>query len=320
MTIAHDPVYPVLPAAPGEAELAAFTPTPAEIRYVRRQVRQESTAVLFMAQMKLLQRLGYFPMLADVPPVILDHIRTALRARPLPRAAVSRYDKSGTRIRHQKLLHAYLGIPPFDSDDAAWLAELAREEAQTKAELPDIVNVLLEELVRHRYELPPLAMLQRIAAQGRSAVNEAIYRDITGGLDDALRVRLDALVVLTGGKSGWEDLKREPKKPTTRAVASFLKHIDGIRALADGLPGLPERLSVSKREQLVTEARALDVAELRSLKVNKRYALAVLFIQAQLQKALDDVAEIFIKIMRKYEVHAKTKMQKYRLDHAQAVD
>jgi TnpA family transposase len=320
VTIAHDPVYPVLPAAPGETELAAFTPTPAEIRYVRRQVRQESTAVLFMTQMKLLQRLGYFPMLADVPLVIVDHVRLALRARPLQRAAITRYDQSGTRIRHQKLLRIHLGIHPFDNDDMTWLAELAREEARTKAELPDIVNVLLEELVRRRYELPPLATLQRIAAQGRNAVNEAIYRDIISGLDDTLRGRLDALLIVTSGKSGWEDLKREPKKPTTRAVASFLKHIDGIRAFADGLPGLPERLSVSKREQLVIEARALDVAELRSLKINKRYALAVLFIQAQLQKALDDVAEIFIKIMRRYEAYAKTKMQKYRLDHAEAVD
>ncbi|MGF6653583.1 hypothetical protein OKW34_004172 [Paraburkholderia youngii] len=298
MTIAHDPVYPVLPAVPSAAELAAFTPTPTELRYVRRQVRQESTTVLFTVQMKLLQRLGYFPTLLDVPTVLLDHIRTALRARPLPRAAVSRYDKSGTRIRHQKLLHAYLGIHPFDNDDVAWLAELAREEAQTKAELPDIINGLIEELVRRRYELPPLA-LQRIAAQGRNAVNEGIYRDITGGLDNTLKGRLDALLVVTSGKSGWEDLKREPKKPTTRAVACFLKHIDGIRALADGLPKSPGRLSVSKREQLVIEARALDVAELRSLKINKRYALAVLFIQAQLQKGLDDVAEIFIKIMRK---------------------
>lgn len=52
-------------------------------------------------------------------------------------------------------------------------------------------------------------------------------------------------------------------------------------------------------------ARALDVAELRSLKAEKRYALAVLFIQAQLQKALDDVAGIFIKVVRKFESYAK---------------
>ncbi|VWD64204.1 transposase Tn3 family protein [Burkholderia lata] len=273
-----------------------------------------------MVQMKLLQRLGYFPMLLDVPQAILDHIRTALRARSLPRAKISLYDQSGTRIRHQKLLRAYLGLRPFDTDDTVWLAELAREEAQTKAELPDIVNVLIEELIRRRYELPPLATLQRIAAQGRNAVNEAIYREIAGGLDEALRTRLDALLAVKGGKSSWEELKREPKKPTTRAVASFLKHINEIRSLADGLPRAPAMLSVSKRVQLVTEARALDVAELRSLKTSKRYALAVLFIQAQFQKALDDVAEIFIKLMRKYEVYAKTKLQKYRLDHAEAVD
>uniref|UniRef100_UPI003BEF24A6 Tn3 family transposase n=1 Tax=Burkholderia arboris TaxID=488730 RepID=UPI003BEF24A6 len=320
MTIAHDSVYPVLPAVPSTAELAAFTPSAEEMRYVRRQVRQESTAVLFTVQLKLLQRLGYFPMLSDVPPVILDHVRAALRARPLPRTAVTRYDQSGTRIRHQKLLRIYLGIHAFDDDDTTWLGELAREEAQTKTELPDIVNVLIEELIRRRYELPPLATLQRIATQSRNAVNDAIFREIAGRLDDALRARLDALLVVTNGRSGWEDLKREPKKPTARAVASFLKHINGIRDLADGLPNAPTLLSISKREQLVTEARALDVAELRSLKINKRYALAVLFVQAQLQKALDDVAEIFIKIMRKYEVYAKTKLQKYRLDHAEAVD
>ena len=68
-----------------------------------------------------------------------------------------------------------------------------------------------------------------------------------------------------------------------------------MRKLADGLPAVPTMLSVSKRAQLVIEARALGVAEFRSLKASKRYALAVLFIQSQLQKALDDVTEIFIK-------------------------
>ncbi|MBB5429575.1 hypothetical protein OKW33_006518 [Paraburkholderia atlantica] len=82
------------------------------------------------------------------------------------------------------------------------------------------------------------------------------------------------------------------------------------------MPAPPAILSVSKRAQLITEARALDVAELRSLKAEKRYALAVLFIQAQLQKALDDVAEIFIKVIRKFETYAKVRLQKYQLEHA----
>ncbi|OXC74453.1 Tn5044 transposase [Caballeronia sordidicola] len=223
---------------------------------------------------------------------------------------------SGTRIRHQKLLRGWLDIRAFDASEAASLAELASAEARTKIELPDIINVLIEELVRRRYELPPLAMLQRIATQARNDHNEAIYGAITGALDSALVERIDALLVFKAGKSGWDDLKQEPKRPAARAIASFLKHINWIRTLAEGLPAPPSILSVSKRAQLVTEARALDVAELRSLKTAKRYALAVLFIQAQLQKALDDVAEIFIKVVRKLESYAKVRLQKYQLEHA----
>jgi hypothetical protein len=69
---------------------------------------------------------------------------------------------------------------------------------------------------------------------------------------------------------------------------SFLKHIEVMNALAEGLlPPAPDILSVPKRMQLVTEARALDVHEMRALKPAKRYTLAVLFIFSQLQKALD---------------------------------
>lgn len=229
-----------------------------------------------MVQLKLLQRLGYFPMLVDVPPVIIDHIRTAMRDRTLPRKTVARYDVSGTRIRHQKLLRSWPDIRAFDAAGTTWLSELAAAEAGTKTELPDIFNVLIEELIRRRYELPPLATLQRLAVRARNDGNEAIYG----------------------------------------AIASFLKHIDEIRKLAEGSPVPPAILSVRKRTQLVTEARALDVAELRSLKTAKRHALAVLFIQAQLQKAPDDVAEIFIKVMRKFESYAQVRLQKYQLEHA----
>jgi hypothetical protein len=80
------------------------------MRFVRRQSRQESTAVLIMVQLKLLQRLGYFPMLSDVPHII-DHLRAAFR----PRTRISRYDRSGTRARHQKLPRAYVDIRRLDA-------------------------------------------------------------------------------------------------------------------------------------------------------------------------------------------------------------
>ncbi len=69
----HETAYPALPAELSVAELkAAFTPTAAEVRFARKQARQASTSVLILVQLKLLQRLGYFPMLADVPVAVID--------------------------------------------------------------------------------------------------------------------------------------------------------------------------------------------------------------------------------------------------------
>jgi len=317
----HETAYPVLPAEICPAELkAAFSPTTTEIRFVRKQSRQVSTSVLILVQLKLLQRLGYFPMLMDVPPAVIEHVRAALKVRALPRGAIARYDTSGTRWRHQKLLRTYVNIRQVDTDAQTWLEKLAWDAAPTKVELPDIVNVLIEELVRERYELPPLASLQRIATQARHRLNEAIYSAIADGLDAALIARIEALFEGKAGKSGWDQLKREPKRPATREIARFLQHIHTLRRLEDGLPSAPALLSVAKRTQLITEARALDIAELRALKPAKRHTLAVLFIQAQLQKALDDVAEIFIKVMRKFEPTAQARLQKYQLAHANALE
>ncbi|CAB3728710.1 hypothetical protein LMG27174_05600 [Paraburkholderia rhynchosiae] len=107
-------------------------------------------------------------------------------------------------------------------------------------------------------------------------------------LDDPQKAWLDDLFKARPGRTTWDELKREPKRPRPREVASFLKHIRVMAEQADGLPPAPDILSARKRTQLVIEARALDVHEMRSLKPAKRYTLAVLLIFSQLQKALDD--------------------------------
>ncbi len=169
MSTVHETAYPVLPAEVDDDELRkVYTPSAAEIRFVGSQFRQAPTLVLILTQLKLLQRLGYMPPMSDVPSAIIDHVCAALGARPVLRTTLARYDRSGSKSRHQKILREYARIRPLDALTHDWLASLAAGAARTKTELPDIVNVLLEELVRHRYELPPLATLSRICGFRRS--------------------------------------------------------------------------------------------------------------------------------------------------------
>ncbi len=67
MNHVHETAYPALPAEVAEGELrTAFTPSDVEIRFVFGQFRQAPTRVLILAQLKLLQRLGYLPPVSDM--------------------------------------------------------------------------------------------------------------------------------------------------------------------------------------------------------------------------------------------------------------
>ncbi|KWF96002.1 hypothetical protein WL94_09445 [Burkholderia cepacia] len=102
MTKIHEPAYPVLLAELDEAELrTVYTPSAAEIRFVFGQFRQAPTRVLILVQLKLLQRLGYMPVVSDVPPAIIDHVCAGLGAARYhaqhSRATTARAENPGTR-------------------------------------------------------------------------------------------------------------------------------------------------------------------------------------------------------------------------------
>tara|TARA_Y100000994_G_scaffold172581_1_gene142289 strand:- start:10 stop:516 length:507 start_codon:yes stop_codon:yes gene_type:complete len=157
---------------------------------------------------------------------------------------------------------------------------------------------MLEELVHHRFELPGLSVLERQAQQSRHQVNDQLYTGITIKLNTAAKKQLDQLLstqASSGTYSDWQRLKREPKKPTNKAIRSYLHHVKWLRALETQMPTLS--LPTAKYRQFMLEARALDAKEMRDLRPNKRYALAVILIRSQHGQALDDVAELFIKLI-----------------------
>src|SRR3546814_8925823 len=78
--------------------------------------------------------------------------------------------------------------------------------------LEDIINVLIEELVRQKFELPGFTQLVRAARAARNAVNTAIFKSITEQLSAEQRQMLDDLILQRRGVTLWEQLKREPKR------------------------------------------------------------------------------------------------------------
>lgn len=314
--------YPRLKADPTLKELREiYTPSEAELDFVNQAIQRPASRLAVLIHLKLFQRLGYFTLLSEVPQVIRAHIAHAAGYLKLPPAEqLDRYDTTGAKRNHMALLREHLNVRVLDEGGKTWLRSVAEDAAEVKDSLPDIINILLEELVHHRYELPGFSTLERIAQKARSEINDAYFESITEKLSPAAKALIDGLLEVSADAtySGWNNLKREPKRPGNKEVREYLQHIRHMQQLVKQLPS-PD-LPMPKLRHFRTMARAMNATEVAELKPIKRYALAVIFVRAQYGRTLDDAADLFIRLMQNMENTAQQKLIAYQLEHAKRAD
>jgi TnpA family transposase len=314
--------YPRLKGEPSPKELAElYTPNSEELALASQHVRASTARLAFLIHLKVFQRLGYFVRLTAVPVAIQQHVAQASGLQRLPpRKQLLAYDDSGAQRRHMKALREHLKVRTLDEQGRVWLSEVAEQAAETKHTVEDIINVMLEELVRARYELPGFTTLERGAMAAREQVNAGYCRAIANALSERSKKRIDDLLKTADDAqvSAWHTLKREPRKPTNKEVSQYLAHLQQLQLLAAELPKVT--MPAAKYKYFRTLARALDAAEMAELRPERRYALAVIFIRSQYSKTLDDVADLFLRLVGNLENHAQQQLNQYQLEHAQRTD
>lgn len=94
------------------------------------------------------------------------------------------YDGSGARHRHIARIREYLGVKKFDQPAQAILAETVRQAARSREHLVDIINIVIEELVRCHYELPSFPSLREQAQRARAATNREFFERVSRALGE----------------------------------------------------------------------------------------------------------------------------------------
>ena len=322
MTTLHETAYPSLKPDPTPRELAElYTPTKDEQLLAAGIGKRALPRMAALIHLKVFQRLGYFISLAEVPPVIREHIAQQVGVvRPPPAADLKRFEASGSRTALFATLRRHLNVKPMNPGGHAWLEVVADTAAETKHAVADIINVMLEELVHHRYELPAFSTLDRMAYRAREKSNNRYFSAITNQLTAHTRTLIDSLLKTATGESvsAWQMLKREPKRPTNKETRTYIQHIRRLQYLVEQLPK-PD-VPVPKLKQFRHLARALNAAEMAELKPQKRYALAVIFIRAQHAQSLDDAADLFIRLMQNLENNARQKLLSFQQERVQKTD
>lgn len=320
MASVEETAYPRLLPEPKLRELQDFyTPTLDELEWAADLARSQTRRYALLVLLKMAQHLGYFPRLPQIPPPYLEHISGAVGlAQPLSADELRRSDDTGARTRNIDAVRARMDIRSLE--DESWLVEQAEKAALTQHYIPDIVNVMLEELVHHRYELPGFSTLLRTARRAREKVESQHYDSIASQLSSRLRERIDDLFKSAkGGTSAWNALKQEPARPTVMAIREYLDHVRKLQELSVGLPAVSQ-IPLSKLKQYRALARAQNAPEMAELVPKKRYALAVIYIRSCHARALDDATDLYIRLFDKLKAAAERRLRQYQLDRAKAVD
>jgi hypothetical protein len=100
--------------------------------------------------------LGYFPALADVPAVVVEHLRRDLG---LAEGTAAVYASARMAERHRDLVRQRLGVVRDPAGARKVAAEAIREAATRKNNPPDLINIALERLVEGWFELPGFSTL-----------------------------------------------------------------------------------------------------------------------------------------------------------------
>ena len=301
-----DTAYPLLKENLSDKELAElYTPSEHELAFSRKRTNQPVQRLGLLLLLKTFQSLGYFVRYADIPERVVRHTATCAGFSEVPKLLPT-YDIGTTRERHRVLVLDYLGVTAYGKVARTVIIQTCFRAVRTREDLPDIINVAIEELIRQRYELPAFSTLLRIARTTRYSQNRAYQDQVYQALPAFDRQRLQGLLQREEGeaRSVWDRLKREPSRATVPQFKLTLTHLHWLQQ-HNGAAGAFASIPEIKIDQFAAEARSLDLASLNDMPERKRFTLIAALIRKQVARALDDVTNIFLRQVKRMQHRAE---------------
>ncbi len=321
MTQIHETAYPRMRTKVTKRELnEIYTPTKEEMIFVDKHTRTPIPRFYFIIRLKIFQRLGYFPAFDEIPSIIINHIAQIVGIDDSTKKDINHKTYKVYR-KYASLIRQYLGIKSYSDGGIDIAKEALLAASNTKDIVADIINAGIEELVRQCYELPAFTTIRRAAYDARATTNKFFYKQIFQALNPRDKEVITSLLTISedSSKSSWNRLKQEPKPPTSKNMREFLKYLKWLQSLKineSTLKDIPEL----KLKRFSDEANAFDISRMNELVEDKRMTYAAALITDKIARALDDLADMFIRSVQNMHNKGKEALDEYRNNHQDRTD
>ncbi|HSW80297.1 MAG TPA: DUF4158 domain-containing protein [Candidatus Saccharimonadales bacterium] len=155
---------------------ADYSLTSTELGYIKENIRGDNLRLGFAVLLKVFQRMGYFPEIKLIPEAAINYIRGQITF--IKSSTEFLYKHESSFNRHRRRVYEYLKIRRYDKDIRIHAIKVAYDTSQIMNFPADIINVVIEDLKKNKFELPAFNQLSRLVKHARFMVNNKIFKNI----------------------------------------------------------------------------------------------------------------------------------------------
>ena len=301
-----------------ESELKQiFQPLNEELTFAKIQTRKPHNYLTLMALLKCEQYLGYSPAINTIPLQIQNYLREHLGLLPVVELLEETEFNKKTFFIFRQAVRSFLKIKPYNQGGEEVAAKQIEKSSYTMSDPADLINVAIEVLVQHRYELPAFSTLNRLAGKIREAVHEKIFAKITESLTQEQRLCLDRLLALreTEQFTDFTKIKQTPVGSSLKQMNLWTKRLDWLFSILAPSEFLKD-IAHTKIRQFAAEVESLEVGDMKDIHNNsKRYSLLICFIHKYQFQTRDELVYMLLKRMKKVHNNGKEKLKEFQDKH-----
>ena len=312
MTMRERTAYPRFKRKLTDKELAEFfTLSDEEWQFVVTTARGNAPRFQLALYLKCFQKLGYLPQMGAIPQAIINYIAKQLYPNlQLPVAEVT----DATRSAYRQAIYAYLQVRPYGEGGAVVITPIVQQATYTMSDPADLINVAIEQLVLHRFELPAFSTLDNLVSHIRTQTHFTLYQQATERLSPEESAALDALLERPSKVTRYPvtRLKALPAKASLKHIRAWEKHLAWLEGILNPNPHLT-RLTQTKIEQFATQGYQMEVGDLLDIQSPRHRRTLLLCLLQQMQvRARDQLTMMYLKRINLMHVSGKKKLRKLR--------
>lgn len=295
--------------------IAFFTLSEADLRQIPKTTTPPNR-LGFALRILLLRFLGFHPAnLTLIPKSVIKYVGSQVGAEA---EQIEFYAKRGaTRTVHQRAIEKYLGFRLSTEKDLRNIAEWLLERALEHDRPTLLLEFLCERFLAEKLVRPGFSVVERMVAAARNAAEDEIFRRVESVINEILAEELDDILQAP-----------EPNRPTPLAWLRQSETSNSPKTIMAGLQKLGKlqkwqvgnwNLSVlnpNRRKQLAQIGFRSTAQALSRMSKTRRYPILLAFLAQLYEEVLDELVEIFDRLLVAVSSRADSKLVEIRQEIA----